>query len=227
MTNVMDEHFRFFYEDNGFGPAEHVEPAEQSLLDAYAGILPKQMLEYWKTYGFASFGKGLFWTTNPSKYATLIPLWLDGTGLLERDKYAVVGRSGFGQLFLWGAKSGQCVKILCARGMIFPRDQSDRIAAGKGDALAQSFFSTREKRDMDQKDDDGKPLFDRALRQLGQLAPDEMYGFEPALALGGRANLVGLRKLKIVPHLTILAQLGERQMMRDIVQDAKRVGLVE
>ena len=53
-----------------------------------------------------------------------------------------------------------------------------------------------------------------------------MYGFEPALALGGKADLRNLRKVKAVEHLVMLAQLGERQIMRDIVKDAKAQGLM-
>lgn len=34
-----------------------------------------------------------------------------------------------------------------------------------------------------------------------------------------------LRKVKCVEHLVLLAQVGERQVMRDIVKDAKAYGL--
>ena len=84
----------------------------------------------------------------------------------------------------------------------------------------------KKKKRLDQKDDLETPLFDRALKALGPLARDEMYGFEPALALGGKADLRNLRKVKAVEHLVMLAQLGELQIMRDIVKDAKAQGLM-
>jgi hypothetical protein len=83
-----------------------------------------------------------------------------------------------------------------------------------------------DKKQLEQKDHHDKPLFERALKKLGPLAADEMYGFEPTLALGGKADLKNLHKVKAVEHLVILAQLGERQIMRDIVKDAKAAGLM-
>jgi hypothetical protein len=54
----------------------------------------------------------------------------------------------------------------------------------------------------------GKPLFARARKKLGVLAAGEMYGFVPALALGGTASVATLEKVAIIEHLDILAQLG-------------------
>lgn len=88
-----------------------------------------------------------------------------------------------------------------------------------------SFIRGQKKPGPKQKNDKAQPLFDRALTVLGPLAFDEMYAFEPALALGGKADLMHLRKVKCVEHLVLLAQVGERQVMRDIVKDAKAYGL--
>ena len=64
----------------------------------------------------------------------------------------------------------------------------------------------------DLKDESGNPLFDRALSSLGTLAPDEMYGFEPAIALGGKILLENLSRTKLDQHLTILRQLAPPAM---------------
>ena len=40
-----------------------------------------------------------------------------------------------------------------------------------------------------------------------------MYGFVPALALGGPATLDHLEKVKAVEHLVLLAQLSELRVM--------------
>ena len=52
-----------------------------------------------------------------------------------------------------------------------------------------SFFSSSEKSRFNLKDEYGKPLFDHAVERLSKLAPDEMYGFEPALVIGGAMRL--------------------------------------
>jgi len=52
-------------------------------------------------------------------------------------------------------------------------------------------------------------LFEHARETLGTLAPDEMYGFVPALMLGGSASLANLQRFKADVHLILLSQLGE------------------
>ncbi|WP_039792862.1 DUF1851 domain-containing protein, partial [Pseudomonas agarici] len=56
---------------------------------------------------------------------------------------------------------------------------------------------------------DVEDLFSQARRKLGTLRHDEMYGFVPALMLGGSASLDHVEKLKTVEHLILLSQLAE------------------
>jgi hypothetical protein len=48
-----------------------------------------------------------------------------------------------------------------------------------------------------------------------------MYGFVPALALGGEPSLERLQKLNAKVHLDIIAQMTELQVMADVAQGAK------
>jgi hypothetical protein len=53
------------------------------------------------------------------------------------------------------------------------------------------------------------------LKKLGPcLKPDGMYGFVPALALGGPATLGHLQKVKTLEQLVRLAQLLELRVMK-------------
>ena len=222
----MDESFAYFYVDEGFGPAIHPRPVPASSITKFDGKLPGQLLSYWSQYGWSGYGRGLFWLVDPDEYEPALEAWIGDLPLMERDAYYVIARSAFGDLFLWGTKSGRSITIKSLWSMIFPKDDSSEVAAGGADRLIRSFFVAMDKKRLDQKDHLDKPLFERALKKLGPLAPDEMYGFEPALALGGAADMKNLRKVKAVEHLVILAQLGERQVMRDIVKDAKASGLL-
>jgi hypothetical protein len=53
-----------------------------------------------------------------------------------------------------------------------------------------------------------RALHREAINKFGLLAPDEMFTFEPALALGGAAELKYVAKVKMLPQLSILAQLN-------------------
>jgi hypothetical protein len=226
MNKDMDESFAFFYKDEGFGPEIYSKSVKPEHIKKFRGKLPEQLLSYWNQYGWSGYGKGLFWLVDPDEYEPALEAWIGDLPPMERDAYYVIARSAFGQLFLWGTKSGPSLDINSPWGMIFPKDKSEKIAAGDADFLARMFFETKDRISLDLKDYLDKPLFDRALKTLGPLAADEMYGFEPALALGGKADIKNLRKVKAVEHLVMLAQLGERQIMRDIVQDAKAAGLM-
>jgi len=226
MSLDMDEMFSYFYKDKGFGPAVETKVVPELALEKFKGKLPDQLLTYWRQYGWSGYDKGLFWLVDPDEYEPVLEAWIGDTPLMEQDAYYVVARSAFGRVFLWGTKSGQSLDINGPWGMMFPRDNSARIAAGKADQLVRNFLAFQEMENLDEADHLKKPLFDRALAKLGPLAPDEMYGFVPALALGGKADLKNLQKVKAVEHLVMLAQLGDRQIMRDIVKDAKAAGLM-
>ncbi len=188
ITDPMDESFAYSYTDEGFGPAVHTRSVPAEKLTRFAGKLPEQLLSYWRLYGWSGYGNGLFWTVDPDAFEPALEAWIGDMPFMKEDSYHVIARSAFGELFLWGARSGKSIKIMSHW--------------GQNDCL-------------------DRPLFDRAVKSLGPLAADEMYGFEPALALGGKAELESLRRVKAVEHLVLLAQLGKRQVMRDIGQDAR------
>lgn len=49
----------------------------------------------------------------------------------------------------------------------------------------------------------------RAAKDVGPLAWDEMYGYEPALALGGSGKPETVRRFNFFNHHLLLTQLGE------------------
>lgn len=226
MNQEMDESFAYFYNDEGFGPSIETQAATQERLAKFRGKLPDQLLKYWHQYGWSGYGNGLFWLVDPDEYEPALEAWIGDTPFMEQDTYYVIARSAFGEMFLWGTKSGQSLRVMSQWGMIFPSDETAEVAAGKGDFLLRTFIEFQDRIKLDQKDFLDNLLFQRALKAFGPLASDEMYGFEPALALGGKADLKNLRKVKAVEHLVMLAQLGDRKVMRDIVKDAKAQGLM-
>lgn len=74
------------------------------------------------------------------------------------------------------------------------------------------FFSNKSPQRCDLKDENVDYLFERALAKLGQLEPDEVYGFEPAIVLGGKMLLENLVRIKLDVHLTILRQLANPEI---------------
>ncbi|NHZ41994.1 GAD-like domain-containing protein [Massilia aquatica] len=209
----MDEDFASFREK--FGPEISTRYVPSSSIERYRGKLPDQLMLYWEESGWCGYADGLFWTVDPQEYEPVLEAWIGDTEFMERDAYHLIARSAFGELVFWGEKSGDSLSILPWHALAFPSEGSEEyILKGKADDAAKWFFSSQKREYFDMEDDAEKPLFARALKKLGPLKPDEMYGFVPALAFGGSATLKNLQKVKAVEHLVFLAQLAPLQIMR-------------
>jgi hypothetical protein len=127
-----------------------------------------------------------------------------GTDLFEQDNYHVIARSAFGKLYVWGERKGSCLTINSYVARYTPR--TSKFTGEKLDFGIKVFFSSKKPNESDLDD-----LFKPALEKLGPLKSDEMYGFVPALALGGPMELKNLQKVKIIEHLTFLSQLSPLQ----------------
>ncbi len=218
----MNKFFDNFYNFAGFGPVIKSTEPKIETLKQFEDRLPARLLEYWQEYGFCGWGEGIFWTVNPDDYKDILAQWLSGTSFEQReidgvDQYYVIGRSAFGRLFIWGKMSGQSIKIDTNYGMLLPADETKELNERGQERTIDLFFAVKTKNDMEEEDLDEKPLFQRAMAKLGPLEPDEMYGFVPALAIGGAPKLENLQKVKVIEHLTFLADLGEKTVMADIV----------
>ncbi|GHA55059.1 T6SS immunity protein Tdi1 domain-containing protein [Photobacterium aphoticum] len=83
----------------------------------------------------------------------------------------------------------------------------------KWDFSIQCFFGVASVRSHDIEDEHGKLMFNRCINKFGELADDEMFGFEPSLMLGGECLLSNISKVNIHVHLSILAQLGKIEVL--------------
>lgn len=208
---MRDEDFEYFI--TKFGEAFHRDPVPQAAIDKWRGRLPDKLLTYWQEDGWCGYANGLFWTVDPTDYEDLVDEWLDGTPLEQLDAFHAIARSAFGDLFLFGETMGSGVVInpLIHCVSALQRDLK-RKASDELEFEARLFFSGKKPSYCDLDDETDEPLFERALQTLGSLAPDEMYGFEPAIVVGGKMHLENLRKVKLDQHLTILRQLAAPTM---------------
>ena len=204
---MRDEDFSLFIEE--FGEADCSEAVPDSAFDKWTGKLPNQLLTYWRDEGWCSYAQGLFWTVNPDEYEDLVDEWLADTPLEQIDAFHVFGRSAFGDLYLCGERSGANTTVCCSINAItaVPKELKAKNEERR-DSSIRSFFAASFRGDFDRSDLSKKPLFARAHSGLGTLAVDEIYGFEPALVLGGSPVLENLRRVKLDQHLTMLRQFG-------------------
>jgi hypothetical protein len=215
----MDDFLEEFLGYAGFGPAVASIPVPVHKIEQFRGKLPDKLLEYWAHQGWAGYAQGLFWTVDPDEWEDELEDWIGDTPFMEQDTYYVIARSAFGELLLWGSRTGQSLKVLTPFGMIFPRFDAVKFSRRGPDRALQLFISCISRESLDLKDTQEKPLFERALAKLGPVSADTLYGFVPALGLGGEPKLENLQIVDAHVHLNIIAQMTDRQIMRDIVSE--------
>ena len=202
---MRDPHFEYFIEK--FGEATYSMPVSEATLAQWTGKLPPILMTYWREEGWAGYANGRVWTVNPDEYEDIKDAWLEGTPLVNIDNFHVIARDAFGDLYLCGETTGASVTITCIHNEILAlKNQLNPKPLPDHDPSIQALFGSAKLEDFDYPDANGKLLFERAIKKYGPLEPDEMYGFEPALVVGGSATLDNLRRLKLDPHFYILRQ---------------------
>ena len=195
----MDEAIKLFIDEMGAPTAQ--KAVTTSSIVRYSKILPERLLNYWHDYGWSGHADGIFWIVDPQEYEGIVSTWLKDTAFEALDTYHVIARTAFGTLYLWGEKTGQSLTIDSCYSRYGYQEQG--TTAEDLDRQCMSFFISTTFEFSDFMD-----LFAPAKRKLGILQSDEMYGFVPALMIGGSEDLKNLEKLKIIEHLTFLAQLA-------------------
>ena len=203
---MRDEDFDLFIEEMG-EPTYH-EEVPRELIERYRGVLPDKLLEYWRDEGWCGYGHGRLWFVNPDAYADIVRMWLEGTVFEQIDRYHAILRTGFGALFVWGESNNQPFVIDCPCHSIVAEESRLRRRDEDAEFALQVFIGSLDDEDVEIEDPDGQPLFERARRALGELGPDELYGFEPALVMGGKARLENLQRMKAHQHLMILREFA-------------------
>jgi len=198
----MDVVFSIFLET--FGAPIGQQPVPPAAIDHYRGKLPNRLLAYWQDHGWCGYGDGLFWVVNPQEYQKVVASWLAGTHFEACDTYHLIACSAFGDLYLWGEKTGSVLTIAAFHSRYIEGAHSSGDEERDNKIHGLLMWLMTEGTYFDE-------LFDPARERLGTLGVDEMYGFVPALMLGGSGSLERLKKLKVVEHLLLLSQLSELQ----------------
>lgn len=202
---MRDEFFQSMIDNLGEATSRREVPAAS--IDKYQSKLPPALLGYWREEGWCSFADGLFWIVDPDAYKATLDMWLQGSGLAEIDNYHVIARDAFGSLYAWGERYQRKITVSSLAGGIVALKNQLQKPNPQPDRSLGIFLGSTSRDSLDFEDIQGKPLFQRALAKLGPVAEDEMYAFEPALCIGGKADLEHMVKVKMVEQLKILDQL--------------------
>ncbi|PHM35779.1 GAD-like domain protein [Xenorhabdus mauleonii] len=205
---MRDDDFGHFIEE--FGEATRHVVVPNTAIEKWKSHLPNRLLHYWKTEGWNSYQNGLFSIVNPDDYESIVDMWLEDTPFESADTYHAIGRSGFGDLCLCGEKTGTNLIISCAFNTIYyNKGNYYEKSKEQADLDISTFFASRHIDSFDIEDDDDVWIFSKAVEKYGSLNENEVFGFEPAIFLGGDVELDSIRKMDVYIHLDILGQFSK------------------
>ncbi|BET96021.1 GAD-like domain-containing protein [Xenorhabdus taiwanensis] len=203
---MRDEFFECFIQDLGEATQHRTVPSET--VEKWRGKLPNKLLHYWETEGWNSYQDGLFSIVNPDDYEDIVDMWLEDTPFESMDAYHVIAKSGFGDLYLIGETTGKNVSISCVFNTII-HVKKEFYKKSNQDLDVGVFFANRTVRSFDLTGSGKTGVFSRAVKKYGPLNENEIFGFEPAVVLGGEIKLENVRKLDMRIHLDILRQFAD------------------
>jgi hypothetical protein len=208
----FDEDFDGFLED--FGEPHDNTPITDEVIEAYRDKLPEQLFTYWRALGACGFHNGLIWMVNPADYQDLLNSWLEGSPFENREDLSVIARNAFGELEVWAKNKKQIMAINPNINIIYYYPESDNQVTPNENESMQRFWGYQDAEFIDSSDENEKPLFARALKKLGQLKSDEMYGFSHRLALGGKETLDNLEIVKLDVYHDLAQQMEPPKIIK-------------
>ncbi|EHR8838477.1 DUF1851 domain-containing protein [Shigella flexneri] len=210
---MRDQYISYFIEKFG-EPTSYSAVPEKSMIK-WKGILPDKLLSYWKTEGWGTYRNGLFSLVNPDEYDEIIDVWLEDTPFEEIDSYHVIAKSAFGELYAFGESTGINITIQpLLNQIVFAENNFIKKTIDDLNSEIESFLAFSDIEEFDLLDCNDNYIFERAIKQLGALADNEMFGLEPAYVLGGRIKIENLSKVDCQVHLMILRELSAPQIIR-------------
>lgn len=202
---TMDEYFALFVEEFVAPTTTQAVPAES--FARYTSVLPDCLISFWQSYGWASFGNGLIWLTDPDVYSDTTQYWLSQVADLHGAEYVVFARTAFGDLFAFRPATGGVITISGAYGWIMA-SKKHLLPAKNRESKMQSFFACATPGDFDVWDENGQPLFESLITRLGPLQRHEVYSFAPFPSKGGEVTIANAGKVSLISYLNSIAKSG-------------------
>jgi hypothetical protein len=197
-----------------FGGLNPHDKPDAAYIAKWRGRIPESLLGFWAEMGFGTMAEGSLTLCRPEDYAGMLAVLFGADPDFNARDCHLVAFSAFSDLYIWSERLSGEVTVTLPMGWVICSKLTDPNYAGDPQrAIWAMMASARTSRLFDWSDEKDKPLYKRARKKLGALTYGEVYGFVPALMLGGTTVLENLRRLRALEHFSILAQLDTPNLM--------------
>ena len=214
---IIDEYLSEIH--NGVGDPIATKPVPPERYEQFAGIFPPLLLRLWREYGFAGFCDGRGWLCDPVEWQPAVDAWTDGLIphlAMGPDTWHAITRTAFGELSLWGERTGRSLAINPVLGNIYPMADSAQRMSTENDRNLQIYAVVLEFPDEDLLGYDDKEMFDQALKAHGPVGPDTMYTFVPTYHFGGSLKVTDIEIADAITHVVLLSDIAPHTLMTDL-----------
>ena len=196
------------------GEPEHASRITAEEGARYAGRVPPALIRFWLEHGRGAYFDGLYWICDPEPFDSVLELIFAGDPEFSPSDMTVIGYTAFGDLKLWH-RHRRHVNVSLLNCTVFNPPASSWHDARTGQPFSEDFSVSNHVTSFRyvflQEDRD---FFAAAAAKHGKLEPGEVYGFFPALQLGGAYRIENLRRVRAAEHFAILAQLEPFKLTR-------------
>lgn len=197
-----------------YGAPQNVRRLDADHISKWRGRLPNSFLDFWSEIGIGTLGEGSLHFCDPEAYREVLTVLFGADEDFSHADCHILAYSAFGDLYVWSERQNAVV-INLTEAWVICRKLTAPDYVARPDRAIWGMMNSADSKDnlFDMNDLSGKPLYKRARKKLGPLAPGEVYGFVPALKLGGQPMLESLHRFSALEHFSILAQLDTPVLM--------------
>lgn len=190
-----------------FGLPQYGGKVDVATLSRYKDIIPEYLFDFYQNIGTGLWRNGKFQFCHPGHFDGVLNDLLGQDADFPAASTIAVGYGPFCNLLVWNKKSGAAWIDFNEFSVDFePGFDDDDPEEGLGLTLHVEYGDDR----VDE--ETGNNLFDAAVKKCGRLEVGEVYGFVPAIGLGGLGTLEEVQRIDALTHFGILAQLDRFRM---------------
>ncbi|UXN02618.1 GAD-like domain-containing protein [Bartonella sp. HY406] len=210
-----------------YGPPKHVVKPDLATIERYRGRVPDSLLRIWQDYGWGSWSNGVLWMCDPEFLRPIMHALFDGDPQFNPETVTPYVYDGFGGLHIWISDNKQFeYKVLFNSGSV-DEFQSWNEEVQKSFTVSENFIyffhtllsKTRVFGDF-LNNYKRKSMMPELIKRYGELEPGEVYGFVPALPLGGSMSINNIQRMPILSYLSFLIEF-ERPMYESYTPPAE------
>ncbi|MBA3927790.1 DUF1851 domain-containing protein [Listeria sp. W9-0585] len=167
----------------------HEEKMAEEVCQKYSGKIPDELLNAWRDYGMGSLSSSYLKVINPDDFQDILE-----ESYFRSDVSIPIFATSMGDIITW--EENRYLRKLNYRMGVF-----EGVSAG-----FEFFFSDLESDYFKEKYLDYS-IYQEAVKNLGEPAYDECFGYVPLLALGGSDKVENLKKVKLREHILLITAL--------------------